>query len=99
MVCYELPYLELLRDGRGYINVAQNDAARAAAAIVEILTDDQLRARLSKDARESIEPFLNYNFADAWKQVFDDVIRNRRRVENNFEFEQIELLLMNEIWK
>ena len=98
LVCYEMPYLELLRDGRGFISVRQGDAIGAAAALVEILNDDRLRVRLSKEARESVEPFLEYDFAGAWKMIFDEAFKGRRVVDKNFEVEQIERLLLHEIW-
>ena len=99
MVCYELPYLELLRSGGGYISVRQGDASTAASAIAEILSNDELRLQMSTAARKSIEPFIGHDFAGDWKRVFDDAINGRRAIDMNFEANQIELLLMNEIWK
>ena len=98
LVCYELPYLELLRERRGYIGVRQGDAVAAASAIVDILSDEQLRMRMSLEARQTIEPFLNYDLAGAWRNVFNSA-SNVCWIERNFEVEQLELLLMKEIWR
>lgn len=94
LVCYELPYLEFFRDGKGYISVRQYDRQAAAMAIVKILTDDDLRCKLSVEARESIQQFIDYDIAGAWKQVFGDIEAGIRHNEKNFEMEQIELLMM-----
>ena len=94
LVCYELPYLEFFRDGKGYISVRQYDRQAAAMAIVKILTDDDLRCKMSVEARESIQQFIDYDIAGDWKQVFDDIESGIRHNEKNFEMEQIELLMM-----
>lgn len=97
LVCYELPYLEFFRQGGGFISVRQYDRHAAAMAIVKILTDDDLRTKLSNEARESIQPFIDYDIAGAWQKVFDDVENNIRHDEKNFEMEQIELLMMQSL--
>ena len=99
LVSYSLPYLELLRDKRGCLNVRQGDFRAAASAIVTLFRDDRMRTRLSLEARSSIEPFLNYDFESAWRRVFEDAINGRRPNKRDFDAEQIELLLMNEIWR
>lgn len=99
LVCYELPYLELLRDGRGVISVRQNDARAAAQALARVLTDDRLRIKLLVEARRSREPFLHYDFIDAWRKLFDASMRGLRSSEKNFESEQIEVILLKEIWR
>ena len=94
LVCYELPYLEFFRRGEGYISVRQYDRHGAAMAIVKILTDDDLRCKMSVEARKSIQQFIDYDIAGAWKQVFSDIEAGIRHDEKNFEMEQIELLMM-----
>ncbi|MBR2178831.1 MAG: glycosyltransferase family 4 protein [Selenomonadaceae bacterium] len=94
LVCYELPYLEFFRRGKGYISVRQYDRHGAAMAIVKILTDDDLRSQMSVEARESIQQFIDYDVSGAWKKVFDDIETGTRHDEKNFEMEQIELLMM-----
>ena len=95
LVCYELPYLEFFRRGKGYISVRQYDRQAAAMAIVKILTDDDLRSKMSFEARESIQQFIDYDISGAWKQVFDDIEAGIRHDKKNFEMEQIELLMMS----
>ena len=94
LVCYELPYLEFFRRGKGYISVRQYDRHGAAMAIVKILTDDDLRSKMSVEARESIQQFIDFDITGAWQKVFNDIEAGIRHDEKNFEMEQIELLMM-----
>ena len=71
LVTYDLPWLELLKDGKGHISVRQHDIEGAADAVLSILNDDDLRQRLSREAQESVQPFLEYDLASAWKEILD----------------------------
>lgn len=71
LVTYALPWLELLKENKGYISVQPHDVKGAADAILTILNDEQLQQRLSHEALESIQPFLDYNLAGAWKELLE----------------------------
>lgn len=71
LVTYALPWLELLKDGKGYISVHRHDMEGAASAVLSIISNSELRQRLSHEARESIQPFLQYDFAGAWKELLE----------------------------
>lgn len=60
-VLYELPYLELLKDKRGYISVPRHDVAGAAKVICELLRDDERREQLAREAKSSINDFMASN--------------------------------------
>ena len=79
IVMYEMPWLELLKDGRGYIAVRQKDTEAAANSIVNILSDDEMRKNMSIDAYESIKPFIKHNVYQAWKDVFNDITTYRNK--------------------
>lgn len=99
LVLYELPDNELTRDGKGYVSVAQGDSYAAAQAIIKILTDAEFRRKLSAGARESIQPFLNYDIGGAWQRIFDDLeseaLENLRENSNA----EIQNFLLEEIFK
>lgn len=99
LVLYELPDVELLRDGKGYIAVPQGDFRAAARAIVKILTDTELRCKMSAEARKSLQPFIDYDIAGAWQKVFDDLDNNTPIPPHNINAEKIQTLLLKEIWK
>ena len=99
LVLYELPDNELLRDGKGYVAVPQGDYKAAARAIVKILTDTEFRCKLSAEARESIQSFIDYDIAGAWQKVFDDLDNNAPVPPHNIENEKIQTLLIKEISK
>lgn len=71
LVTYAMPWLELLKDGKGHISVCQHDKEGAADAVLAILNDRELHQRLSHEARESIQPFLEYDLAGAWEELLE----------------------------
>lgn len=70
LVLYELPYLELLRYGGGYISVPQHDQRGAAKALIRVLKDRMLRNKLSREAKSSLERFSQTNLMSVWEKVF-----------------------------
>ena len=99
LVLYELPDVETLRDGKGYIAVPQGDFRAAAQAVVKILTDTEFRCKMSAEARESLQSFIDYDIAGAWQKVFDDLDNNTPIPPHNINAEKIQTLLLKEIWK
>lgn len=71
-VMYELPNLELVRDGKGVISVPQNDVYSLATGIINLLKNRVLREECGRQARESIEEFVNTDILKEWQQVFND---------------------------
>jgi glycosyltransferase involved in cell wall biosynthesis len=72
-VMYEMPYLEMLRDGMGYIAVEQGNIQAAANAIIKLLSDDEYRKQMGRDARQSIEEFSKFDIATGWQEIFKAV--------------------------
>ncbi len=72
LVNYDLPWLELLKEKKGYISVSQNDHNAAAKAIVDILSDEGLRNRLADEAAESVRPFVKHDVIGDWKRVLKE---------------------------
>lgn len=70
LVTYEMPYLEMLKDGKGYVAVKQKDCVAAADALVDLLTDDALYQRLRGEAADSIKPFTNEVVCREWQKLF-----------------------------
>lgn len=94
MVTYEMPYLETLREQKGYISVPQNDLEAAARAIITLLEDKDLRKRLGKEARESYEALKSYDVRDAWKKLLEGMTdKDERMSQEVFGREQMALLL------
>lgn len=99
LVLYKLERNELLRDGKGYIAVEQGDFQGAAQAIIKILTDSELRCRLSAEARESIQPLLDYDFEGAWQKVFKDLENDEPMTPSDLANEEIQKYFLGEIWQ
>ena len=72
LVTYNLPAIELLHDGKGYLSVERHNIQKAAEAVLKILNDKKLAESLSKEARESIEPYILFDQVKAWSQILND---------------------------
>lgn len=76
-IMFDLPYLEMTKDGRGVIKVENGNTDALADAMINILNDVEYRKRLGKEARESIEYFLDYDIVGAWENVFNSILLNK----------------------
>ena len=88
-----------MRDTRGMIKIHPGDFDSAADAIVKILSDKNLRKKLSDEAYESLKPFLNFDIEGAWEKIFHDLENNSPAVADSFENEQIQKILIMEIFR
>lgn len=75
-VLYEMPYLELLKEGKGYIGVEYKDYSAAAKGIIKILSDKELEEKMSEDAIESINGFTKTDLMNRWKTLFTSLETN-----------------------
>jgi glycosyltransferase involved in cell wall biosynthesis len=69
LVLYDLPYLELLQNEKGYMSVQQGDACAMAEAVIELLSNEGLRKRMGEEARNSLQEFQDFDYATAWEEV------------------------------
>lgn len=69
LVMYELPYLELLQSGKGYIAVEQMDRQSAASAIIRLLNNPQLRQEIGRDAQAELVAANNDLLEKRWKEI------------------------------
>ena len=75
LVTYELPKVELLKDGKGYISVERHNIQEAAESVLKILEDKDYAEQLSREAYESIVPFIHYNLAQEWSNILQSPCR------------------------
>ncbi|MBO6132930.1 MAG: glycosyltransferase [Lachnospiraceae bacterium] len=75
-VMYEIPHLELLRDNKGFYAVRPGDYDAMADRITELISNKELREKMSKDALDSILPFKDFDFESAWRDIFDELSTN-----------------------
>lgn len=71
LVTYEMPYVEMLKDGKGYVSVPQEDKKAAANAIILLLNDRERLEQLSKEAEESIKPWVEIDYGSILKKILD----------------------------
>lgn len=89
VVSYSLPYLDILRDGKGVICVPQGDIEALASASIKVLSDFQLQKILSEEAHESMKEFsAKYNFEEMWieliRKVSDGTHLERNKIDPEF---------------
>jgi len=82
LVTYSMPYLELLRNGGGFIEVEQGNTDAAADALILLLQDRSLWCKFSNESYKSLEYFKSFNQYLAWKKVVYEVSHNSK---NNFD--------------
>ena len=70
-VMFELPYLELAADKRGYIAVEQRNVEALADAIIDLVNNGEKRLRMGREARESLAPFNDEAVWQSWMRLFD----------------------------
>jgi glycosyltransferase involved in cell wall biosynthesis len=72
-VTYELPYLEMHRDGEGMIKVPFADTKKMAEAIVKLLNDDERRKAMGATARRSLDKYTDIDHAQVWAGIIESV--------------------------
>ncbi len=94
LVTYEMPYLEALKDGKGYLSVPQGSWESAAGAIIQLMENEDLRKRLSLEARESYEALREYDLKTAWQELFQSIqVSKRGEVPELLDRANIELVM------
>lgn len=80
LVTYNLPTVELLKDGLGCVRVERHNIQEAADAVLEILENKEYAERLSNEARESIEPFLQCDQEQIWSDILSGNCRTHTKI-------------------
>lgn len=90
MVMYELPYLELLKERKGYLSSVNGDIEDVAKNICKILNDKELETKLQLEAKESVSCFSNDIVCNKWKKLFTEIENGtKEEIGKNEEFEII----------
>lgn len=83
LVIYDLPTVELLKDSKGCIQIEKHNIQEAANAILKIVNDKAYAEKLSKEARESIERFIQFDQKKAWQEILIDPCKQHNETEEN----------------
>lgn len=70
VVCYDMPYLELLRDNPCAASVRQGDVVALADAVTALLSDETRRKDAGKASRTCYERFRSVDLADIYAGIF-----------------------------
>jgi glycosyltransferase involved in cell wall biosynthesis len=77
-VSYDMPYLEMFREGRGIIAVPQGNKARMARAIIDLLEDPARLRRMGEEAKESFASYYERDMAAAWREIIAGSVKPTR---------------------
>ena len=80
LVIYELPVVELLKDGKGYVCIERHNIQNAADAILKIINNKKYAEQLSTEARDSIKPFLNFDHVYEWSLILSNSYKINAKV-------------------
>ncbi|MCQ2070582.1 MAG: glycosyltransferase, partial [archaeon] len=78
-VLYDLPYLKMIREGRGFVTVPQRDSTSAAAELASLLTDEDRRSALGAAGREYMLSLEGFDYEGAWAGMFDAISKGVSR--------------------
>ncbi len=81
VVMYELPYLEVVKNQKGIISVAQKDKEGAARAISKLLVDEELYEEKSYESWNNAQFFISYDVGAAWDRLFREGYYERNRID------------------
>ncbi len=80
VVSYDMPYLEVARENRGWVGVASGEVNAAAAVLIDILSRPERLAELRAGAAETGKRLREADIREEWAQVF-------RQLEHGFPAE------------
>jgi len=73
VVCYDMPYLDIIRHpDNGIITVPQEEPGAAAEAIIKVLTDPELYRTKSRNGVATAQYFAEYDLTGLWQQILTD---------------------------
>lgn len=86
IVMYELPYLTLVKDGKGILTANQGDIHTMADHLIRVLSDGSYRRNLGKEARESFNFFNTYDIVGSWQNIISLSVCGSLLYENDAYF-------------
>lgn len=92
VVMYNLPYLALVKDGKGILTATIGDIEGMAKHVIYLLKNSSFRIALGRSARESFDDFTRYDAEMAWKNISMLCSSNGKNVDdlNYFNPEKVQ---------
>ena len=78
IVMYELPYLTMMQDKKGYRSVRQGDKKGLSGLMAELATNRELLGQLSIEARGGFDKATSTDMIDQWRDIFSHVENGER---------------------
>ena len=81
LVTYNLPTMDLIKDGLGCVRIERHNIQEAADAVFKILENKEYADQLSNEARESIESVLQCNQEQIWSDILNGIYRKQTKIQ------------------
>lgn len=82
-IIYDLPNLDIVKEGEGMQIVRQGDVIQAAQKIKYLLENPQKRIILGVEAKESLNGIYSLNFSDCWENIFENILK-KEKMKNKY---------------
>ena len=93
VVMYELPYITLTNNNPGIISCKQGDINAAAKAIIDLLSDENLRKQIGRKGEIFFEQYLNYDYRKVWSSIFDSLSEKKENLPQSERAVMMETLI------
>ena len=94
IVMYELPYLTMVQNNKGITSVSQGDIV-AAQEIISLFQNDEKRLLQANQSRAFIDEMKKYDFAEAWRIIFESIESKTDRSILECEKRMMELMVLH----
>lgn len=83
-VMYELPYLALVQDKKGIIEVQQGAVLQAAREIIALASDAEKYKQMNEGARENfLQLYAENSMEKCWEKIFFGLVDDEKSTENH----------------
>jgi glycosyltransferase involved in cell wall biosynthesis len=92
-VAYDLPEVEMFREGEGMLLVKQGDYTSMAEHIISLLADESMRETLGAAAKRSAQKYLDFDQKAFWHAVLDSLSSDGKRKAKPVDPESLRILI------
>lgn len=88
IVTYDMPWLTLIRDGRGIVTVEQNDYKKMAFVVAGLLKNPKKSEMLGENGYKQICEIYNHNIGQDWYHFFTEANKNSAVTLSNKKYNE-----------
>lgn len=89
VVAYDMPWLTIIRDGRGILTVGQGRAESLAKKVIALLKDEEKRQQLGREGRCQCQELNAVDIGVEWISLIDDIWQKKEENVSERDYEHI----------